>query len=77
MRATFRVEFYREVDGRWIADVTPRQDGLPSTVVYGATREEAYRKAVAIILRELASRSERGELPATAIDVSFVRPKAA
>ena len=34
---TYKIEFDREEDGRWIADIP----ALPGVMVYGATREEA------------------------------------
>ena len=53
----FRIEFEREADGRWIADVP----SLPGVLVYGDTREEAESKVVALALRALADRLEHGE----------------
>ena len=63
----FEVEFEREEDGRWIADVPD----LPGVVVYGATKEEALRAVEALALRVLADRLEHGELDADLITVSF------
>jgi predicted RNase H-like HicB family nuclease len=48
----FRIEFEREADGRWIADVP----SLPGVLVYGDTPEEAESKVVALALRALADR---------------------
>jgi predicted RNase H-like HicB family nuclease len=61
------VEFDREADGRWIADVRE----LPGVMVYGATREEALAKVEALALRVLADRVEHGELPPESLSVSF------
>jgi predicted RNase H-like HicB family nuclease len=47
-----RVELEREVDGRWIADVTD----LPGVMVYGPTREAALSAAQVLALRVLADR---------------------
>lgn len=58
--ASFVVEFDREEDGRWIAEV-PK---LPGVMAYGATRAEARRKVHAIALRTLASKVEDGANPA-------------
>jgi hypothetical protein len=44
------VEFDREEDGRWIAEVL----GLPGVMVYGASRDEALAKAEVLALRVLA-----------------------
>lgn len=52
-----RIEFEREEDGRWIADIPV----LPGVMAYGATREEARGKVEALALRTLADRIEHGE----------------
>jgi predicted RNase H-like HicB family nuclease len=36
----FEVDFDREEDGRWIAEIV----GLPGLLAYGATREEAQQR---------------------------------
>jgi predicted RNase H-like HicB family nuclease len=51
------VEWVREVDGRWIADVA----ALPGVLVYGQTRKAALSAAQALALRVLADRLEHGE----------------
>ncbi len=45
----YHVETEEEVDGRWIAEV----EELPGVLAYGATREEAVRKAQALSLHVL------------------------
>ncbi len=55
----FSVEFDREEDGRWIAEV-PK---LPGVLAYGNTRSEAKQKVYAIALRTLADRAEQGRIP--------------
>jgi len=45
-----KVEFEREADGRWIAEVTT----LPGVMAYGKTRQEAQRKVCLISLQILA-----------------------
>lgn len=57
MRQTFAVETERETDGRWIAAVAE----LPGVLAYGATRDEAVARAMALALRVLADRLEHGE----------------
>jgi predicted RNase H-like HicB family nuclease len=52
------VEFDMEEDGRWIADIPE----LPGVTVYGATRDEARRRAHALALHVLPDRLEAGEL---------------
>lgn len=52
------VEFDREDDGRWIAEIPE----LPGVLVYGQSREEARRKAHALAFHVLADRLDAGEL---------------
>ena len=56
-RGMLRVEFDREVDGRWIAEVA----ALPGVLAYGATQAEARDRVEALALRVLADRLELGE----------------
>ncbi len=51
------IEFEREEDGRWIAEVPE----LPGVMAYGRTAEDAKAKAEALALRVLADRLEHGE----------------
>jgi predicted RNase H-like HicB family nuclease len=46
------IEFEREDDGRWIADVP----AIPGAMAYGATKHEAEAKARAIADRIIAAR---------------------
>jgi predicted RNase H-like HicB family nuclease len=67
MRLT--VEFDREVDGRWIADVP----ALPGVLVYGRSRKEALGKAQALAFDVLASDVRHGRRdPKTLMQVQFV-----
>lgn len=66
MRLT--VELDREIDGRWIADVTE----LPGVMVYAPTRDEALAAAQALALRVLADKLEHGEAPPELLELSFV-----
>jgi predicted RNase H-like HicB family nuclease len=50
---TFTVEYEREEDGRWLAEVVE----LPGVLAYGATSDEAIAKAQALALRVLADRA--------------------
>jgi predicted RNase H-like HicB family nuclease len=52
-----QVEFDRETDGRWIADIL----ALPGVMVYGRTRKEALTAVEALALRVIADRLEHGE----------------
>jgi predicted RNase H-like HicB family nuclease len=47
---TFTVEFEREDDGRWLAEVLE----LPGALAYGQTSDEAIAKAQVLALRVLA-----------------------
>ena len=53
------VETEREVDGRWIAEITV----LPGVMTYGVSREDAVAKVEALALRLLADRGEREAVP--------------
>ena len=47
---TFTVEFEREDDGRWLAELLE----LPGVLAYGQTSDEAIAKSEALALRVLA-----------------------
>jgi predicted RNase H-like HicB family nuclease len=64
--AKMLINFEREEDGRWIAEI----DALPGALVYGATQDEAARKVEALALRILAERLENGE-EVPALDETF------
>jgi predicted RNase H-like HicB family nuclease len=57
MTTRLKVEFDREVDGRWIADIP----ALPGVMVYGRTRRQALTAVEALALRVIADRLEHGE----------------
>ena len=50
------VEFDREEDGRWIAEI-PK---LPGVMAYGATKHDVLQRVYAIALRTLADNVEQG-----------------
>jgi len=52
----FSIEFDREDDGRWIAEV-PKLSGV---MAYGATKQVALQRVYAIALRTLADKIEQG-----------------
>jgi predicted RNase H-like HicB family nuclease len=62
-----KVEFSREDDGRWIADIA----ALPGVTVYGRTRKQALASAQALALRVIADRLENGEAVPGEVTVSF------
>lgn len=53
------VEFDREDDGRWIAEVLE----LPGVMVYGASQEDAYEKVRKLALQVIADSTELSEVP--------------
>jgi predicted RNase H-like HicB family nuclease len=50
----FQIDFDREEDGRWIAEI----EALPGVLAYGATKLEAQSKVEALALRVIADRIE-------------------
>jgi predicted RNase H-like HicB family nuclease len=54
-----RVEFEKEVDGRWIAEIP----ALPGVLAYGSTKMEALNKVRVVALRTLADAAEHGKTP--------------
>lgn len=64
---TFTVEYEREDDGRWLAEVVE----LPGVLAYGQTSEEAIARAQALALRLLADRLEHGESAHEFVSISF------
>ena len=64
---TFKVDFEREQDGRWIAEVAD----LPGVLAYGATQGEAQAKVQALALRVVAERLEHGEAGPGLLHISF------
>lgn len=63
----FSIEFEREEDGRWIADVTE----LPGVLAYGETRDAALSAVQALALRVLADQLEHGEIDPALTDSLF------
>ena len=64
----FHIEYEREKDGRWLAEVPE----IPGVLVYGATSDEAMAKAETLALRVLAERIECGGNRPMAIRIGFV-----
>ena len=65
---TFKVDFYREKDGRWLADIP----ALPGVTAYGRTKKQAMASAQALALRLIADRLEHGEAVPGGMRVSFI-----
>jgi predicted RNase H-like HicB family nuclease len=53
----FNIEFGREDDGRWIAEIAE----LPGVLAYGVTRDEAETAVEAVALRVIADQIEEPE----------------
>ena len=64
---TLRVEFERETDGRWIADIPE----LPGVMAYGQTREESGARLQALALRVIADRLDHGETAPELMSLTF------
>ncbi|HXD29900.1 MAG TPA: type II toxin-antitoxin system HicB family antitoxin [Pyrinomonadaceae bacterium] len=64
---TFTVEYEREDDGRWLAEILE----LPGVLAYGQTSDEAIAKAQALALRTLADRLENAEGSPEFVNISF------
>jgi predicted RNase H-like HicB family nuclease len=60
----------REEDGRWIAEA----EELPGVMCYGQTREEAIGNTERLAIEAIADRIAHGELPSSALRVSFTIP---
>ena len=54
-----KVEFEREEDGRWIAEVT----SIPGAMAYGSTKNEAGAKAEAILCAPYPTALKRTRRP--------------
>lgn len=63
----FTIEYEQEADGRWLAEVPE----LPGVLAYGASSDDAMRKAEALALRVLAERLEQKETAPLAIRIGL------
>jgi predicted RNase H-like HicB family nuclease len=64
------IDLDREEDGRWIAEALE----LPGVMCYGQTREEAISNTERLAIEVIADRITQGELPASALSLSFTIP---
>lgn len=64
----FHIEYEREVDGRWLAEVPE----LPGVLTYGVSANVAMAKAETLTLRVLAERIEARESQPVPISIEFV-----
>jgi predicted RNase H-like HicB family nuclease len=61
----YTIEYEKEADGRWLAEVPE----LPGVLAYGASSDEAMRKAEALALRVLAEHLDSNETGAVPIRI--------
>jgi len=64
----FHIEYEREEDGRWLAEVPE----IPGVLTYGGTADEAMARAEVSALRALAERIETGESRPMPINIAFI-----
>jgi predicted RNase H-like HicB family nuclease len=64
------IDLDREDDGRWIAEALE----LPGVMCYGQTRNEAISNVERLAIDVIADRIAHGELPSSALGVSFTIP---
>ena len=67
-RYSLAIEYCREADGRWLADIP----ALPGATAYGRSKKKATASVQALALRLIADRLEHGETIPGPMDVSFV-----
>ena len=63
----FTIEFEREEDGRWLAEVIE----LPGVLAYGTSPDDAIAHAKALALRVVADRLENDEQSAQMTEIVF------
>jgi predicted RNase H-like HicB family nuclease len=64
------IDLDREEDGRWIAEALE----LPGVMCYGDSRNEAISNAEHLAIEVIADRIAHGELPSSALAVTFAIP---
>jgi predicted RNase H-like HicB family nuclease len=64
------IDLDREDDGRWIAEALE----LAGVMCYGQTRNEAISNVERLAIDVIADRIAHGELPSSALGVSFTIP---
>jgi predicted RNase H-like HicB family nuclease len=64
------IDLDREEDGRWIAEALE----IPGVMCYGETRDEAISNTERLAIEVIADRIAHGELPSSALCVSFRIP---
>jgi len=69
-RVNLTIDLDREEDGRWIAEALE----LPGVMCYGQSRDEAISNTERLAIEVIADRIANGELPSSALGVSFTIP---
>lgn len=64
------IDLDREEDGRWIAEAVE----LPGVLCYGQSREDAISNVERLAIEVIADRIAHGELPPSALGISFTLP---
>jgi predicted RNase H-like HicB family nuclease len=67
-RFSLAIEYCREKDDRWLADIP----ALPGVTPYGRAKKQATAAVQALVLRLIADRLEHGEAVPGPMDVSFI-----
>ena len=65
------IDLERGENGRWIAEALE----LPGVMCYGQTRDEAISNAEGLAIVVIADRIVHGELPSSALGISFTIPE--
>ena len=68
IRPPFASEYYREEDGRWLADIP----ALPGVTAYGRSKKQATVGVQALAPRSIADRLEHGEAIPGPMSVSCI-----
>lgn len=63
----FKIEYEREEDGRWLAEVPQ----LPGVLAYGSSPDEAMARVQILALRVLAEQLEQGEAKPRPIHIAI------
>ena len=69
-RVNLTIDLEREQGGRWIAEALE----LPGVMCYGQSRDEAISNTERLAIEVIADRIAYGELPSSALGVSFAIP---
>ncbi len=65
---TLAIEYFREVDERWLADIAV----LPGVTAYGRTRKQATAAVQGLALRRIADRLKHAEALPRPMNLTFI-----